>query len=355
MKFVHCTDLHISGKNPLYRKDNLFEAVKEKISWINNYAREISADAILCTGDIFDKPDTSYGVLNKDIISLFKDSPVEWYAIAGNHDMYGYNPETLTRTPFQTLLECDAIEKVGLGEDKCCYLLRREGYPLMDGYILTITGVDCNALTDNRQDKEYDYGGCLDERSERTKIRIHMAHGFLANKDWGNKIAHTKISEIADKIDVDVVLCGHEHSGFGIVKRNGTLFINPGSVVRVTSGVGDINRTPQIAVIEVNAETLTVDAHLVPIAVAKPAEEVIDYEKAQEIKEKKKALQTFTDTLAGDNIIPVEDELSVLDYINIAKEKMHKELGISREYIEEITKEAISAIEEAHEKLGGDL
>ena len=361
LRFVHCTDLHISGKNPLYRKDDLNETIKEKIAWINNYAREIRANGILCTVDIFDKPDTSYGVLNKDILSLFKDSPVIWYCIAGNHDMYGYNPDTLSRTPFQTLLECEAIQKVGIEkEEKESFLLSGKEQSIHEavyqGYCLTITGMDCNALTDNREDKEYDYGGCL-EPKKNGEFRIHMAHGFLANKDWGDKISHTKISEIADKIDVDIVLCGHEHSGFGIVEKNGILFINPGSVSRVTSGVGDIGRIPQVAVIDIDVidGKVVKDAHLVTIAVAKPAEEVIDYEKAQEIKQKKKALQAFTDKLSAENLVIEEDNLSVFDYIDVLKEKVYAESGISQAYMDEIAEEAKNAIREAHEKIGGEL
>ena len=51
MKFIHCTDLHIMGRNPLYRKDNYLETIKEKIKWINSYAESVDARGILCTGD----------------------------------------------------------------------------------------------------------------------------------------------------------------------------------------------------------------------------------------------------------------------------------------------------------------
>lgn len=346
IKFIHCTDLHIMGRNPLYRKDDYLQTIKEKIKWINSYAECTGARAILCTGDIFDKPDTSYGVLNNDIISLFKNSPVMWYTIAGNHDMFGYNPATLSRTPYQTLIQSDAI-----------YPIDSQGLtdvsPGLGGMVrIEITGTDCNALTDNREDKEYDYGGCLPPRSGNV-IRIHMAHGFLANKDWGDKIAHTQISEISDKVDVDVVLCGHEHSGFGIVKQNGTIFINPGSLGRITSGVGDINRNPQIA--EITIDKNGVDAKLIDVAVAKNADEVIDYEKAKEIKEKKKALEAFTNQLTGDNQLQIEENMSVFDCINLAKKKMIEDMGVAPTYADIIVDEAKSVIQKAMEKTGGEI
>ena len=346
MKLIHCTDLHIMGRNPLYRKDNYLETIKEKIKWVNEYAEKVGARAILCTGDIFDKPDTSYGVLNNDVISLFKDSPVMWHTIAGNHDMFGYNPATLSRTPYQTLIQSNAI-----------YPVDPQGFidtassPI--GMVrVEVTGTDCNASTDNRDDKEYDYGGCLPPRSGHV-VRIHMAHGFLANKDWGDKIAHTQISEISDKVDVDVVLCGHEHSGFGIVKQNGTIFINPGSLGRITSGVGDINRNPQIA--EITIDENGVNARLLDVAVAKNADEVIDYEKAKEIKEKKKALEAFTNQLTGDNQLQIEENMSVFDCINLAKKKMIEDMGIAPTYADIIVGEAKDVIQKAMEKIGGEI
>lgn len=346
MKFIHCTDLHIMGRNPIYRKDNYLETIKEKIKWINEYAEHVGAEGILCTGDIFDKPDTAYGVLNNEVISLFRDSPVIWYTIAGNHDMFGYNPETLFRTPYQTLKESNGI---------CC--IDPHGYvntTSAPGGItrVEISGLNCNAQIDNREDKAWDYGGYLPPRVGRC-IRIHMAHGFLANKDWGEKIAHTQISEISDKIDVDILLCGHEHSGFGIVEKDGTMFINPGSVGRITSGVGDINRKPQIAEITIDKDGI--NAKLVDIAIAKDAEEVIDYEKAKEIKEKKKALESFTKQLTEGDQIQIEENMSVFDYINLAKEKMITDMGLPAKYVDVIANEAKNVIQEAMEKTGGEI
>lgn len=346
MKFIHCTDLHIMGRNPLYRKDNYLETIKEKIKWINSYAESVDARGILCTGDIFDKPDTAYGVLNNEIISLFKNSPVIWYTIAGNHDMFGYNPETLSRTPYQTLRESNGICSI----DPHGYI---DTTPAPGGITrVEISGLNCNAQIDNREDKAWDYGGCLPPREGRC-IRIHMAHGFLANKDWGDKIAHTQISEISDKIDVDILLCGHEHSGFGIVEQNGTIFINPGSVGRITSGVGDINRKPQIAEITIDEDGIS--AKLVDIAVAKDADEVIDYEKAKEIKEKKKALENFTQQLTGGNQLQIEENMSVFDCINLAKTKMIEDMGVNPNYADIIVGEAKDMIQKAMEKTGGEI
>ena len=60
--------------------------------------------------------------------------------------------------------------------------------------------------------------------------------------DLGSLIEHTKISEICNKINADIVLTGHEHVGFGVVRRNGKLFVNPGALTRTTSGL-DFNNT----------------------------------------------------------------------------------------------------------------
>lgn len=354
MKFIHVTDLHIMGRTPKYRKDDFLQTILEKIEWVQKYAEDIEATAILCTGDLFDRADTAYSVLN-DVIPVMRRSKVPWVSVIGNHDEYGYNPDTILRTPMGTLMRQGIVTHVGYNyKSYDCYA--------NDTDIVVITGCDSTIQTDNREDKEYDYGVYsgeeiifpLDPEDMNKKITtIHLSHGFLANKNWGDKIHHTQINEIYDKVEADIVLAGHEHSGFGIVKTpNGKLFVNGGALGRITAGVGDINR--EVMISEITVENGVYDAKLVPVAIARDVDEVMDLELARKEKERIEILNNFTESA---NEIQVEeaDDMNVFEYIDVIRNELFCNTDLPATTITNIVNRAKEAIQKAHENVGGRL
>lgn len=351
IKFIHTTDIHIMGRTPKYRKDDFLKTALEKIKWVQDYAESVGATAILCTGDLFDRADTAYSVLN-DVMPVLQSSKVPWISIIGNHDEYGYNPETISRTPMGTLFSSGILKYVSY-ENPIIY---SPNFTSTDGVV--ITGCDSNILTDNREDKEYDYG-ILDGRTicktltpEESVITIHLSHGFLANKNWGDKIHHTRIEEIYEKVKADIILCGHEHSGFGIVRTsNGKLIINPGALGRITAGVGDINRNVNIA--EITIDNGVADAVLIPVEIAKDAEEVIDIEKAKEEKERVQILNNFSQAIREVNVNHVN--LNPFEAIDAIANEVFAACKVPPEMFDRITIEAKKAIQAAHERIGGEF
>lgn len=360
IKFIHVTDIHIMGRTPKYRKDDFLQTVLEKVRWVQDYAKSVGATAILCTGDLFDRADTAYSVLN-DLMPVMQSSEIPWISIIGNHDEYGYNPETISRTPMGTLLNSGIVQHVSY-ENPIIYnpnFARREG--------VVITGCDSTILTDNREDKEYDYGivngaehvGLL--TGDESVTTIHLSHGFLADKDWGEHIHHTQIKEIYDKVQADIILCGHEHSGFGVVRAsNGKIFINPGALGRITAGVGDINREVNIA--EITIDTFDdgegccerqIDAQIVSVAIAQNADDVIDIEKAMSEKERVQTLNAFAQTINTVNVDNVS--MNPFEVIDAIKEEIFIDSGIPEHLINTIATEAKRALQTAHERVGGNL
>lgn len=360
IKFIHVTDIHIMGRTPKYRKDDFLQTALEKVKWVQDYAKSVGANAILCTGDLFDRADTAYSVLN-DLMPVLQSSEVPWISIIGNHDEYGYNPETISRTPMGTLLNSGVIEHVSYEKP----IVIEPNFARKEGVV--ITGCDSTILTDNREDREYDYGivdgkdFCSTLTRDESVTTIHLSHGFLANKDWGEHIHHTQIKEIYDKVKADIILCGHEHSGFGVVRTsNGKIFINPGALGRITAGVGDVNREVNIA--EITIDTFDdgeysydreIDVKLVPVSVAKEADDVIDIEKAMEEKERVHMLNTFAQTI---NTVDVSNvSMNPFDVIDAISEEVFSSLGVPAHMMQNISTEAKRAIQAAHERIGGTL
>lgn len=336
-KFIHVTDMHIMARTPKYRKDDFLATMIEKLKWVQEYAENIGASAILCTGDFFDRPDTAYSALN-EIMGVLSSSKVRWISIIGNHDEFGYNPKTIGRTPLGSLFMSGAIDYVNYHNP----IIIREA----DEAVL-ITGCDSTIETDNREDKWVDYGmrPNIDLGAVNIVKHIHLSHGFLANKDWGDMIHHTRISEIADKVDADVVLCGHEHSGFGVVESNGKLFVNGGALARVTSGVGDIGRDVKVA--EITVDGNTVDVKLVKVGVSKDADEVIDIEQAQQERNRTRTLENFTESIR--NVETLQNIMSPFERIDELTVSLKEEWGEAQ--VSKVKDRAYAALRLAMEEI----
>ena len=360
IKFIHVTDIHIMGRTPKYRKDDFLQTALKKISWVQEYAKSVGATAILCTGDLFDRADTAYSVLN-DLMPVMQSSEVPWISIIGNHDEYGYNPDTIDRTPMGTLIKTGLIKYVSY-DNPVIYnpdFSRKEG--------IVITGCDSTILTDNREDREYDYGivdgtnYCSVLHADESVTTIHLSHGFLADKNWGEQIHHTQINEIYDKVKADIILCGHEHHGFGVItSRNGKIFINPGALGRITAGVGDVNREVNIAEITIDTKIDSygeykkeIDARLVSVAIAQNADDVIDIEKAMEEKERTQMLNNFSQTINAVNVDNVS--MNPFEVIDAIANEVFESSELSSSLINQITIEAKKAIQDAHARVGGIL
>ena len=101
---------------------------------------------------------------------------------------------------------------------------------------------------------------------------IHMVHGMLLNKPFIRGIPYTLIDDIKDT-EADITLAGHYHSGFGIINTNGKYFVNPGSLIRVTNSLTEIERMPKVVIIDLNEN---INIELIELKVAAQGKDVLD-------------------------------------------------------------------------------
>lgn len=285
-KLLYITDTHGKARNPVSRIDDYAGAVFRKMKYIIEYAENNNFDAILHGGDWLDAPHVSDDFI-REFSFIIKRSKVPFYGILGNHDIYGYNPDTFLRTAYSI--------SEGLGVFTRLY----RNKPVKVGRAI-LTGQDAVADYD-RKGCEYLYTDSYIE-SESDHVVIHLTHGMLVDKKWDEKIClTTPVSQIIDTVNADIVLGGHEHIGFGIISKMNSYgkmktFCNPGSLLRVTSSTGDVRRNCRFATIEINSSGYDVKLHDLPEDIAKPAEEVFDLVSLQKEKDAKKNLQAFIDT-----------------------------------------------------------
>lgn len=280
MKLLFFTDTHIRGTTPKNRMDIFIDTVEEKFIEIINIIEEYKVDFVLHGGDLFDRPDISISIVSR-FAKLLDKIKVPFYLISGNHDVYGHNPDTINRTMLGLLDVLGIIniiqpyEKIFLEKDNI--IVQLTGQP----YIYDIDGPDkYKYYTPNEIDSKSNYS-------------IHMVHGMLLDKPFIKGIPYTLIDDIKDTL-ADITLSGHYHSGFKTTKINNKYFINPGSMVRITNSLKEIERRPSVVLIELEEIINIKEIHLKSASLGK---DILDRDEMEKAAFKGERMLEFKQTI----------------------------------------------------------
>ncbi|MDI6906194.1 MAG: metallophosphoesterase family protein [Thermoanaerobacterales bacterium] len=262
MKLLYLTDTHIRNTNPPVRQDDFAASLKAKLTEIVALANELGVEAVLHGGDFFDLPCPSLSEAG-EFLSLFTALRAPVYAVAGNHDVFAYDPGTMGRTMLGFLARLGHLRLLPQG--RAVYL--------DDGrQRIQLTGTHFHRDID-RRDPRLDY--CVTKND--CDVAVHVAHGMLLDAPLEHGPSHTVIADIAPFTEADVTLGSHAHFGYPDVHLQGKLFVNPGSVARMSAHPADLVRRPQVIMLDFDAGPLPVATHI-PLASALPGPQVIDPE-----------------------------------------------------------------------------
>lgn len=247
MKFLFLTDTHIRGTSPVNRKDNFLEALKTKLEEVIQLIRDQKIDICLHGGDIFDRPDISPSIV-REVGIILRKCPIPIYTVAGNHDIYGHNPETTNRTMLG-LLDGLGIVKVLFPSQKV--------FLEKDGIRVQLTGQPFHYDLDRESKLE----GYIVEKEKNVDYAIHLVHGLLLEKPLFPIGSYTLIENIM-RTQADVTLVGHYHRGFSkVIELEGKYFVNPGSLMRLEASMTEIKRRPQVVLLNLSRQGVKVNLY----------------------------------------------------------------------------------------------
>lgn len=257
MKILYFTDTHIKGTNPKNRKDDFVESLEEKFREIVSIIKEKDVDYVIHGGDLFDRPDISISVVSR-FTTILRDIEKPIYIVSGNHDIFGHNPATIDRTMLGLLRSLDFIK-----------VIPREKPIILEkmGMRVGLTSLPYTYDIDSTPE-----GYILEKVPENVDYSIHVVHGMLLDRPFVKGIPYTLIDDIINTA-ADITLSGHYHAGFKTIEKNGKYFVNPGSLVRVTNSLKEIERIPQVAILSLDSE---INIEMLPLKSAKPGEDVLD-------------------------------------------------------------------------------
>ncbi|MBC8588769.1 metallophosphoesterase family protein [Tissierellaceae bacterium BX21] len=259
MRILFFTDTHIRGNNPKNRKDDFVKTLENKLLEIVKIINDNNIDYVIHGGDLFDRPDISVSIVSR-FAKILKEIKIPLYIVSGNHDIFGHNPLTVGRTMLGLLNDLDFIHII---DDKEVIILEKNNIKLQ------LTGQPYTYDIDNPLNKDK---YIVKEIKDNVNYSIHVVHGMLLDKPFIKGIPYTLLEDIKGT-KADITLSGHYHNGFKTTIIDNKYFINPGSIVRITNSLREINRIPQVVMLDLNDK---INIEYVPLKCAEEGELVLD-------------------------------------------------------------------------------
>lgn len=291
MNFLYFTDVHFKGTNPESRKDNYAKAILQKLYFITDYALDNNYNLLVCGGDLFDGANVADGV-KTDLIKWAKythDKGLPILHCIGSHDYLDYNLRSFDKTSLGNLAHAGLIT-----------IIPEEGYEYED---VRFEAVHHTAYLED------DLNNFAMKKVISGMCNIQIVHGMVLDKPAVFK--HVLIKDLPVKKMGNLVLCGHYHTGFEQVMREGVIFINPGSVARKER----TERLPNL--LAVSVENNQLDMQLIPI----PCEKDVFKEGSKAVMdvEREHRMTDFLENLTLQSEISVaSDPMEVM--VQVAKE-----------------------------------
>lgn len=318
MKILFFTDTHLRGTNPKNRKDDFVTALENKLNEIIDIIDSEDIDYVIHGGDLFDRPDVSISVVSH-FSKILKKIKIPFYIVTGNHDIYGHNPMTMNRTVLGLLNDLDFLKIIG-SNDKLIF--EKEGIRVQvtgQPYIYDIDDI-------NRRDYYI-----LKQKPEDVNYAIHIVHGMLLDRPFIKGIPYTLIDEIKDT-KADVTLSGHYHSGFNTIQIEDKYFLNPGSLVRVTNSIKEMDRRPQVVKLQLDSK---IGIEYIKLKSALDGELVLDRKEIEKFIFKNERLSEFKQTID-----------SAMDFEKMDINDLLIEVTTSEGFSSEVKNEALRRIAE---------
>jgi len=282
--FLFRTDVHSADKNPASWKASYSDEIESNLEQIGELAAKHRVAAVLDGGDFFHvKASTrnSHALVARTA-DIHKVYPCPTWIVPGNHDIAYNNLDTLDRQqPLRVLFSSGVFNRLGEtvfhgGDPKAGtgVTVRVVGVP----YSMTRTVDELRAIKKGDEDH-----------------LIAIVHN-LASEDpppgvdefFGEPVF--RYEDLASEDGPDVWCFGHWHKDQGAVEIKGKRFINPGAVSRGALVKENLQRTPQVALIEfVDGEIMV---GMIPLKVA-PATEVFDLERKARREKESEVIEEF--------------------------------------------------------------
>jgi len=308
MKFLFLTDTQIRGNTPINRKGSFLDDLKEKFRETIQIGEDMMVDCYIHGGDMFDSPIVSLSIADW-FVDAMERTGKPWYVVRGNHDEIGHNPNQSGESMLDHIFRRSS-------------LVQEMGARSMGGASLFVQGFDYYHGIE-RDMKENGLISCMPHLTCR---KIAIVHAMVTPEPVHPSMQQVLCSEIT-KTDFSLVLCGHYHKEFGVVRneKTGTTYVGIGGFARMSRGKWDVERTPNVLFVDSNNGPVM---KIIPLESAKSGKELFDMEVIEEQAKMEGRIEDFISSLENTKI-------QGLNLRNVI-EQIAKETKAERAVVEEV-------------------
>lgn len=231
VKLLWRTDVHISDKSPLSRKDEWLDTVLGKLVQVGEIARSEGCHAVIDGGDFFHHkpPSRNSHRMMVRIAQVHNNYPCPVFANIGNHDCVHGDYRYLDQQPLGVLFTSGIFNRLYDNHE----VTFREG-----GVTVRVVGVPYHGTA-------YDLSR-LDIKKGKEDYLVVAAH-LLASPEGGSMFESEDIVRYSDlkSLDPDVFMFGHWHKDQGVTEiLEGKWVVNVGSLTRGSLSQDHLQRKP---------------------------------------------------------------------------------------------------------------
>lgn len=313
---ISINDPHFAASSPPAFKVDYLTYLEGQVDQVFRAAVKHDVDTILWGGDLFHLKEPRHNphwLLAKVIAKLVgvaTEAKLINLGIGGNHDYkYGSTETGLYGSPLDVVLESRQLWLL----DKHEHLFVPDPHKA-DFTVRVAGGSYLHGRADHVRDKK--------KQDPREKL-ITIGHFWLGTQT-GEFFGEPLFGfDYFKDCDADVIIVGHHHEDKGVVHTHGKYYVSQGSIGITGAHPHDLERKPAAALIEVTKDQTEVKM-LRPKP--RPIEELLDLEKREQLKEEKKEVDEFIQSLAQTQM-EVADPMKLLEELATATEVKERALG----------------------------
>lgn len=305
LSFLFRTDVHVSDRNPVSWKADYASELWSDLEQIGELARQHGVAAVLDGGDFFHIKAASRNPhsLVVKTAEIHRCYPCDTWAIEGNHDIAYNNLESIEKQPLGVLFAAGVFRKL------------REHVFVEPGLQVRVVGVPYSPFRTLAELQAI-------QKKEGDTHLIAVVHALAGAKppatveSFFNEPVF-RYEDLVTNNGPDCWAFGHWHKDQGIALVKGKKFVNQGAISRGALTGENLQRVPQVALIDVSEDG--VDVKTIPLSVA-PAERVFDLEQKAQRDEERRTIDEFIDRLVLDaNVDPASDVRKTIESLEFAQ------------------------------------
>jgi len=306
-RFLFLSDTHFRSDSPEARLGDYMQDQFLKLGEIIKLVQEHSVNALIHGGDFFNTKKPLHQLV-VDMIDWCKHVGTPIYVVKGNHDITGYNLDSVRNSGLGVLFEAEAVEPLELLEyekDKIVIKAIHTALDFKQDYMFP--------------EKYKDY------------FKIIVSHNYVIPADtmpWG--FIHPK--DI--KTNANLVLCGHYHVPFDYSTET-TRWINPGPLCRWK--INEKDHRPKVLLLEVDNGKCELKE--IFLETAKSGDEVFDVNVLKLEQQHNQDIQKFVDSLEN------------VSFQNVDIETIVRQVSREQNISEDVVLEILNRIRKAKEIL----